>query len=149
SRCRSSRAAIVAASIFVSVAGVAAFEAFAQSPAPPAAAPAPAAAPLPPGSPMIGRPDNPEAKKLAPVAPPPIAAAPDKLPIDKLKVPAGYKIEVWASGIPNARSLTMSDKGTVFVGSRLQKNVSAVIEKDGKREVKVVATDLYRPNGVA
>jgi glucose/arabinose dehydrogenase len=141
-RCRSSRAAIVAASIFASFAGAAAFEAFAQSPAAPAA-------PLPPGSPMIGQPDSPAAKKLAPVAPPPIPAAADKLPVDKLKVPAGYKIEVWASGIANARSLTMGDKGTVFVGSRLQKNVSAVIEKDGKREVKVVATDLYRPNGVA
>jgi glucose/arabinose dehydrogenase len=143
-RCRSSRAAIAAAAIFASFAGAAAFEAFAQSPAAPAAP-----APLPPGSPMIGQPDTPGAKKLAPVAPPPIPTAPDKLPIDKLKVPVGYKIEVWASGIANARSLTMGDKGTVFVGSRLQKNVSAVVEKDGKREVKVVATGLYRPNGVA
>ncbi|MFX7144797.1 hypothetical protein ABTI11_20135, partial [Acinetobacter baumannii] len=57
----------------------------AANPAPPAA-PA-AAAPLPPGSPLIGRPDNNEAAaKLAPVAPPPIAAAADKLPIAKLKV---------------------------------------------------------------
>jgi glucose/arabinose dehydrogenase len=98
---------------------------------------------------MIGQPDNPGAKKLAPVAPPPIPAAADKLPVDKLKVPAGYKIEVWASGIGNARSLAMGDKGTVFVGSRLLDKVSAVVEKDGKREVKVVATGLYRPNGVA
>jgi glucose/arabinose dehydrogenase len=98
---------------------------------------------------MIGRPDTPEAKKLAPMVPPPIPAAADKLPLDKLKVPAGYKIEVWASGIANARSLTMGDKGTVFVGSRLLDKVSAVVEKDGKREVKVVATGLYRPNGVA
>jgi glucose/arabinose dehydrogenase len=143
-RCRSSRAAIAAAAVLVSFAGAAAFEAFAQSPAPAASPPA-----LPPGSPMIGQPDTPGAKKLAPVAPPPIPAAADKLPVDKLKVPAGYKIEVWASGIANARSLTMGDKGTVFVGSRLQNKVSAVVEKDGKREVKVVATGLYRPNGVA
>ena len=53
----------------------------AQQPAsPPAGAPA-AAQPLPPGSPMIGRPDNEAAQKLAPVAPPPLAAAPDKLPV--------------------------------------------------------------------
>jgi glucose/arabinose dehydrogenase len=141
-RTRLRHRAVAFASIFVLV-GMAGFEAFAQ-----AHAPATAPQPLPPGSPMIGRPDNPEAKKLAPVAPPPIPAAADKLPIDKLKVPAGYKIEVWASGIGNARSLTLGDKGTVFVGSRLLDRVSAVIDKDGKREVKVIASGLYRPNGV-
>src|SRR5476649_927944 len=57
---------------------------FAQQPpasTQPAAAPAPAAAPLPPGSPLIGRPEgNEAASKLAPVAPPPIPTAADKLP---------------------------------------------------------------------
>jgi glucose/arabinose dehydrogenase len=118
----------------------------------PAAAPAPvaAAAPaLPPGSPLIGRPDNQAAAKLAPVAPPPIPAALDKLPTAKLKVPPGFNIEVYAGGIANARSLAMSDKGTVFVGSRLLDKVSAIVDKDGKRTVKVVASGLYRPNGVA
>jgi glucose/arabinose dehydrogenase len=118
-----------------------------QAPAP-SAAPA-AAQPLPPGSPMIGRPDNEAAQKLAPVAPPPLPAAADKLPTAKLKVPAGFKIEVYASGIANARELALGDKGTVFVGSRLLDKVSAIVNKDGKREVKVVASGLYRPNGVA
>src|SRR5215470_6630946 len=36
--------------------------------------------PLPPGSPLIGRPDTDDAKKLAPVPAPPLAAAADKLP---------------------------------------------------------------------
>ena len=35
--------------------------------------------PLPPGSPLIGRPDTEGAKKLAPVVPPPLPAAADKL----------------------------------------------------------------------
>src|SRR6476659_4064590 len=124
----------------------------AQQPAsPPAASPAPsAAAPLPPGSPLIGRPaDSEAAAKLAPIASPPIAAAPDKLPTAKLKLPPGFNIEVYAAGIANARSLTEGDKGTVFVGSRLLDKVTAIINKDGKRSVKVIATDLYRPNGVA
>ena len=127
--------------------------AVAQQPAtPPAASPAPAtvAAPLPPGSPLLGRPaDNEAAAKLAPIAPPPIAAAPDKLPIAKLKVPQGFNIEVYAAGMANARSLAESDKGTVFVGTRLVGNVYAVTNKDGKRSVKVLASGLYRPNGVA
>ena len=120
----------------------------------PAASPAPAAMPaaappaLPPGSPLIGRPDNAAAIKLAPVAPPPLAAAADKLPTAKLKVAAGFNIEVYASGMANARSLALGDKGTVFVGSRLVDKVYAIVNKDGKREVKVLASGLYRPNGV-
>ena len=122
----------------------------AAQPANAPAAPAPAGAPLPPGSPLIGRPaGNEAAAKLAPVAPPPIPAAADKLPLAKLKVPAGFNNEVYASGMANARSLAMSDKGTVFVGSRLVDKVYAIVNKDGKRTVKVVASGLYRPNGVA
>ncbi len=113
----------------------------------PAAAQQPA--PLPPGSPLIGRPDTPGAQKLAPVPAPPLAAAADKLPVDKLKAPKGFKVEVYASGMPNARSLALGDKGTVFVGSRLQDKVYAIVNKDGKREAKVIASGLYRPNGVA
>ena len=121
-----------------------------QPAAPPAAGAAPAAAaPLPPGSPLIGRPDGEAAAKLAPIAPPPIAAAADKLPTAKLKLPPGFNIEVYAAGIANARSLIEGDKGTVFVGSRLLDKVTAIINKDGKRSVKVIASGLYRPNGVA
>jgi glucose/arabinose dehydrogenase len=122
------------------------------APAPPPAAVAqtPAAAPLPPGSPLIGRPaDSEAAAKLAPVAPPPIAAAADKLPIAKLKLPPGFNIEVYAAGMANARSLAEGDKGTVFVGSRLVGNVYAIANKDGQRSVKVLQSGLYRPNGVA
>ena len=83
------------------------------------------AAPLPkpgtpgaPNQPLYGRPDNEAAIKLAPVPAPPIAARVDKLPVDKLKLPKGFNIEVYASGIPDARSLRLGDKGTVFVGNR-------------------------------
>lgn len=117
--------------------------------APAAAAQAPAAPALPPGSPLIGRPDNAAAAKLAPVAAPPIPAAADKLPTAKLKLPPGFNIEVYASGMANARSIREGDKGTVFVGSRLVDKVYAITNKDGKRSVKVLASGLYRPNGLA
>src|SRR2546429_4642552 len=117
---------------------------------PPPAAAAPGAAPFPPGSPLSGRPaSSGAAAKLAPTAPPPIPAAADKLPTAKLKVPAGFNIEVCASGIANARSLAEGDKGTVFVGSRLVGNLYAIVNKDGKRTVKTLASGLHRPNGVA
>src|SRR5262245_66447237 len=118
----------------------------------PPAGQAPAAAPqqLPPGSPLIGRPEgNQNAAKLAPVAPPPLAAPADKLPTAKLKLPKGFNIEVYASGMQNARSLRVGDKGTVFAGTRLIDKVYAIVDKDGKREVKTLYTGLYRPNGLA
>lgn len=107
------------------------------------------AQPFPPGSALYGRPENEAAAKLAPVAPPPIPTAADKLPVDKLKLPPGFKIEVFASGVANARSMTLGDKGTVFVGSRLLDKVHAIQTRDGKREVKVLASGMYRPNGVS
>jgi glucose/arabinose dehydrogenase len=45
--------------------------------------------------------------------------------------------------------MRQGDKGTVFVGSRLQDKVHYIVEKDGKREVKVLVSGLYRPNGLA
>jgi glucose/arabinose dehydrogenase len=130
---------------------IAASSGWAQQPATPAPAAAPAATPaLPPGSPLIGRPDNNEAAmKLAPVPAPPIPASADNLPASKLKLPKGFHIEVYASGIPNARSLRIGDKGTVFVGSRLLDKVTAITEKDGKRTAKTLVSGLYRPNGLA
>lgn len=120
---------------------------------PPAAAPAPppAAAPAAPPPWAQGRPANMTegVSKLAPIAPPPVATAADKLPVAKLKAPRGFNIEVYASGLTNARSLRVGDKGTVFAGTRLIDKVYAVVDKDGKREVKTIASGLYRPNGLA
>ncbi len=81
--------------------------------------------------------------------PPPIAAAADKLPTAKLKLPPGFNVEVYAAGMANAREMAEGDKGTVFVGSRLVDKVYAITNKDGKRAVKILASGLYRPNGVA
>jgi len=93
----------------------------AQQPSPtqPSAA-GPQALPSPTSSSVLAdRPTTAEAQKLAPVAPPPIATAADKLPVDQLKVPRGFKLEVYASGMVNARSLARGDKGTIFVSTRL------------------------------
>ena len=112
-----------------------------------------AATPLPAptiSSVLADRPNTEEAQKLAPVAPPPIATAADKLPVDKLKVPRGFKLEVYASGMVNARSLARGDKGTIFVSTRLLDRIYAVTERNGQREVKpLFSGTLYRPNGIA
>ena len=64
---------------------------------------------------LIGRPDKGPGKNLVPIAAPPIPTAADKLP--KLNVPAGFKVEVFASGILDARGIREGDKGTIFISS--------------------------------
>ena len=99
-----------------------------------------------------GRPDIPNAevaKVLRGVPPLPFPTPEEKLPAAQLKVPKGFKIEVYASGIPNARSLRLGDKGTVFVSNRVLDKVYAIVERNGKREAKVIASGLDRPNGLA
>src|SRR6266702_1390980 len=44
---------------------------------------------------------------LRPHPTPPLATAVDKLPLDKIKLPAGFKVEVWSSGHPAARTMVM------------------------------------------
>jgi glucose/arabinose dehydrogenase len=69
--------------------------------------------------------------------------------VPQLKLPKGFKVEVFMSGVPNARSLRLGDKGTVFVSNRILDKVYAVTESGGKRELKVLASGLDRPNGLA
>jgi glucose/arabinose dehydrogenase len=125
-------------------------EAKPEAPKPEAAKPMPIMQPQPTTVP--GRPDIPNAEvqqTLRSVAPPPLPTPEDKLPLAQLKLPKGFKIEVFASGIANARTLRLGDKGTVFVSNRLLDKVYAIVEKDGKRETKVIASGLDRPNGLA
>lgn len=102
-------------------------------------------------SPLFGQPASAEAAKLAPVAGPVLPTPRDKLPLDKFHVPDGFKVEVFASGVGNARSMRIGDKGTVFVGSRTLDKVYAIVpgENGGPNVVKVIASGLHRPNGVA
>src|SRR4051812_48860096 len=77
------------------------------------------------------------------------AVAQSNLPLNTIKLPAGFKIEVYASGIPNARSMAFGDNGTLFVGSRSAGKVYAVTGNAGSTQVSVIASGLDQPNGVA
>jgi glucose/arabinose dehydrogenase len=137
------------AGLIAGFAMAAALPVMAQQPAAPAGGPAAAPAPVDRGSALYGRPEGEGAAKLAPVAPPPIPTPADKLPVAKLKVPQGFKVEVYASGVTNAREMRLGDKGTVFVGARLTDKVHAITDENGARKVRVIASGLHRPNGVA
>jgi glucose/arabinose dehydrogenase len=81
-----------------------------------------------------------------------VSADNQKLPLDKIKLPPGFKIELYASPVPGARSMTMSPNGTLFVGTRDEGNVYAILDtnRDGKaEEIITIAKGLHVPNGVA
>jgi glucose/arabinose dehydrogenase len=103
----------------------------------------------PPPSWQQGRSTEQEKSTLHPFAIEVTGKSAKLLPIDKLKVPAGFKVEVWAEGLPGARSMAQGNKGTVFVGTRQLKEVYAVVDRGGKREVKTLLKGLESPNGIA
>ena len=92
---------------------------------------------------------SPAAEQLAPVSPPPIPTAREELPLDAITLPDGFEVEVFASGLANARSLAVGEDGTVFVGTRLVGRVYAVTQENSETVVKTIAEGLHRPNGVA
>lgn len=73
------------------------------------------------------------------------------LPLDKIKLPTGFKIDVYAE-VNNARSLAISPSGIIYVGNRDGDKVYAIKDTDGdfKADKKwTIASGLNMPNGVA
>jgi glucose/arabinose dehydrogenase len=72
--------------------------------------------------------------------------------LEQIKLPPGFRISVFAEGLRNARSMTITPGGTIFVGSDRAGSVYALRDdnKDGKADrVITVAQGLNTPNGVA
>ena len=69
--------------------------------------------------------------------------------LKKIKLPPGFSISVYASGLTEARQMAWGAKGTLFVGSFDAGAVYAVRERDGKRVAKTILTGLTMPTGLA
>lgn len=76
----------------------------------------------------------------------------NKLPLEKIQLPEGFTIDVYASEVKNARSLEWTPSGTLFVGTRGEGKVYALKDTDGDYkadEMYTIASGLKMPNGVA
>ena len=72
--------------------------------------------------------------------------------LKNIKLPAGFKIELYASGVSDARQMAWGDKGTLFVGSLFlaKGTVQAVVNEGGKTSIKtVISKGLRMPSGIA
>lgn len=89
------------------------------------------------------------------VANPPEDLADDesiKIDLTKIKLPEGFKIDLYADNVKNARSLSLSPNGTLFVGTMRKGNVYAIQDSNGDKKgdkVFTIAKGLNMPNGVA
>ena len=70
------------------------------------------------------------------------------LPLEKIKLPPGFAIDVYATGVENARQMALGDNGTLFVGSQQAGRVHAVVDRgqDNKADqVYTIAQGLSMP----
>lgn len=69
-----------------------------------------------------------------------------------IKLPPGFSIRLYAHPVPGARSMALGPQGVLFVGSRSEGKVYAIVDRNGDHRadsVSVIASGLTSPNGVA
>jgi glucose/arabinose dehydrogenase len=80
----------------------------------------------------------------------PATLAQAELNLADISLPAGFSIEIWTDEVPNARSIALGGDGVVFVATRRDGCVYAVVPNDdGPPTVFTLAEGLKMPNGVA
>lgn len=70
----------------------------------------------------------------------------------RIRLPEGFRIDLFAEDVPGARSMTLGPEGTLFVGTRAAGKVYALRDEDGDgraEPARVIAAGLDSPNGVA
>ncbi len=75
-----------------------------------------------------------------------------KMMLSAIKLPPGFAISVYADNVPAARSLALSPSGVLYVGTRKEGRVYAVLDQDRDLRadrVITIAEGLEMPNGVA
>ena len=81
----------------------------------------------------------------------PVVAVHADIQLDKIDLPPGFSIEIYADGVENARQMALGDDGTLFVGSRKAGKLWAVSDADGDHRaetVRLIDEDLNMPSGI-
>ena len=84
-----------------------------------------------------------------------IAAGPSAtmaLPLNSIALPPGFMIAVYADNVPNARQMALGPDGTLFVGSRQEGKVYALVDADDDQQAErrfILADGLNLPSGVS
>ena len=102
--------------------------AWAQAPAAPAPAPAW----------KQGMPDSMSTSTLAPHAAKLTATKASDIDLSRFKLPAGFKVEVWADSVPGVRAIARGDNGKYYAGTRPLGRVYEITDNGGQRSARVL-----------
>lgn len=107
------------------------------------------AQPKPPPAWHQGKPPAMADSKLAPLAGRMTETPASEIPINKVKLPKGFAVEIWATGMPGARAMARGEKGKIYLGTRGIGRVYEVTDEGTRRTTRVVVDKLVQPAGVA
>ncbi len=110
------------------------------------AAPAPAAAAAAPAPAwQQGRPADLATSKLAPHAGKLTATPISDIPLNNLKLPPGFKAEIWSHGTPGVRAMARADNGKIYAGTRGIGRVYEITDNGKERTSRVLVDKLTQP----
>jgi glucose/arabinose dehydrogenase len=115
-----------------------------MAPAPAVAAPAAAV----PQAWQQGRSAAMASSPLAPVAGKLTVTPAADIDLSKLKLPPGFKIELWSTGTPGVRAMSRGASGKVYAGSRPLGRVYEISDNGTARTSRVVVDKLNQPASV-
>ena len=81
-----------------------------------------------------------------------LALGESRVAVNRVTLDPGFQISIYAEGVKEARSMTRSPSGTVFVGTRQEGRLYALVDRDGDHRAEAVitlATGMTMPSGVA
>ena len=107
------------------------------------------AQPKPPPAWHQGKPPAMADSKLAPLAGRMTETPASEIPINKVKLPKGFAVEIWATGMPGGRAMARGEKGKIYLGTRGIGRVYEVTDEGTRRTTRVVVDKLTQPSGVA
>lgn len=85
---------------------------------------------------------------LAPVAGKLTVTPAADIDLSKLKLPPGFKIELWSTGTPGVRAMSRGESGKVYAGSRPLGRVYEISDNGTTRTSRVVVDKLNQPASV-
>lgn len=79
------------------------------------------------------------------------AGSRSSLPLEQIQLPPGFKIDIFAEGVVDARSMAWNGRDTLYVGTRRAGRVYALRDNDGDYRADqkfIIADGLRMPNGI-
>jgi glucose/arabinose dehydrogenase len=105
--------------------------------------------PAPPPAWHQGKPPAMSDSKLAPLPGKMTETGRSEVPVEKINLPPGFSVQIWANGLPGGRAMARGDQGKIYVGTRIIGRVYEITDNGDRRSVRVVVDKLTQPAGVA